>query len=255
MWSTRRHECSHARPPASSELKLWRRHTCAERLVRSVYCVARVTLYKPTTTVCKTCQGLNHKAIVCKRKPGCSDCRCIEQEGHMCERVHCASCHSHKHLTINPSCPAKIKADQMLKNKATRNRKPKQERARSLSTNKKTPESRHVRIKEFPALCGVSQHYRSGSRCNSTNKKPAQRPTSKSLWELAAEENKPERNVKGYLYLPFCQGIRTPTLSRNLRVTTRDNSEMRPWRGELKAIDATVKRKEGKLALPRARTF
>lgn len=79
--------------------------------------ITKVTLYKPTTVVCRRCQGLGHKEMVCTRKPRCTECGCIIQDGHVCQRKYCVNCRSLTHLATDNKCPAKIRADKMLQQK------------------------------------------------------------------------------------------------------------------------------------------
>ncbi|KAG0426254.1 hypothetical protein HPB47_026625 [Ixodes persulcatus] len=124
--------------------------------------ITKVTLYRPTTVVCRRCQGLGHKEKVCTKKPKCPDCGCITQEGHVCERTYCVNCHALKHLATDPKCPARIRADQMLQQKSKRGKSSNKRRCTetAASTTEKPPK-RQLRIFHYStrtaALAGKPQ--------------------------------------------------------------------------------------------------
>ncbi|KAG0443217.1 hypothetical protein HPB47_015165 [Ixodes persulcatus] len=113
--------------------------------------ITKVTLYKPTTVVCRRCQGLGHKEMVCTRKPRCTECGCIMQDGHVCQRKYCVNCRSLTHLATNNKCPARIRADKMLQQK-TRKGRPSSKRAATTTEQRTEVKPPHVTIDEFPPL-------------------------------------------------------------------------------------------------------
>ncbi|KAG0425703.1 hypothetical protein HPB47_027132 [Ixodes persulcatus] len=159
--------------------------------------ITKVTLYRPTTVVCRRCQGLGHKEKVCTKKPRCPDCGCITQEGHVCELTYCVNCHALKHLATDPKCPARIRADQML-----------QQKSKPASTKEKPPQ---VAIEDFPLLNRDSSSHR---------KAPASRKKQKQEYDICRPSYRQEsavRKPQGYY--------------------ADDEHEVRAWQEELRAID------------------
>ncbi|CAN7948521.1 unnamed protein product [Ixodes hexagonus] len=202
--------------------------------------ITKVTLYRPTTVVCRRCQGLGHKEKVCTKKPRCPDCGCITQEGHVCERTYCVNCHTLKHLATDPKCPARIRADQMLQ-KSKHGKPPYKGKgtATAASTKKKPPQ---VTIEDFPPLSrGSSSHIRapptrrSRSRSTTSAGPHTGRKASRSASRNGQRRNRSRGrslSARRATSRDYAQALRKPQ-----GYYADDEHEIKAWQEELRAID------------------
>lgn len=203
--------------------------------------ITKVTLYRPTTVVCRRCQGLGHKEKVCTKKPRCPDCGCITQEGHVCERTYCVNCHALKHLATDPKCPARIRADQMLQQKSKRGKPSNKRRgtATAASTQEKPPQ---VTIEDFPLLNRDSSSHR---KAPDTGRSRSRSTTSAGLHtgrkaSRSASRNGHRRNrsrgrstsARRANSRDYAQAVR-----KQQGYYADDEHEVRAWQEELRAID------------------
>ncbi|KAG0420010.1 hypothetical protein HPB47_003735 [Ixodes persulcatus] len=203
--------------------------------------ITKVTLYRPTTVVCRRCQGLGQIEKVCTKKPRCPDCGCITQEGHVCERTYCVNCHVLKHLATDPKCPARIRADQMRQQKSKRGKPSNKRRctATAASTKEKPPQ---VTIEDFPLLNRDSSSHR---KAPDTGRSRSRSTTSAGLHtgrkaSRSASRNGHRRNrsrgrstsARRANSRDYAQAVRKPQ-----GYYADDEHEVRAWQEELRAID------------------